>query len=371
MLGPVRVCALLSVAAAACASGGEPPAPPAVHVPSAVDPSAPAPDTQPQVVFYPRVGSLVDDGWGALGPGVVLMNTGLAPASVFTWIHDTVDRRKIAGDVVALCTRGGDVYSEALLDVASFNSAQTVLVPPQSTPGDVALVAKRLETAEIVYLGDGDPAAYAAWSATPLGAAIRGVYYRGGVIAGAGPGAAALGWAVLASSTTTAQALADPYAPGITLARGAPALPLLAGTIVDLNVVSDDRFGVLAAMTARAVADGLADTTPSAAMGIGLEGHAALAIDGRGNLTLFDDGAVPGGAWIVHGGGVDRVTAGQPLLWSKAQITRFDAPGESLATQGACGTAFSYVVGIDGSSTPPFTPADPFDATGTATPCAQ
>jgi cyanophycinase-like exopeptidase len=369
MRRPVRVCALLSVAAAACASGGEPPAEPAIHVPPAVDPSAPAPDTRPQVVFYPRVGSLADDVWGALGPGVVLMNTGLAPASVFGWIHDTVDKRRVAGDVVALCTRGGDVYSETLLTLASFNSAQTVLVPPQSAASDVALVAKRLATAEIVYLGDGDPADYAAWSSTPLGEAIRGVYFRGGVVAGAGPGAVALGWALLASSATSAQALADPYAPGITLTRGPAALPLLAGTYVDLNVEREDRFGVLAAMTARAIADGIADATPSAAMGIGLEGHAALAVDGMGNLTLFDDGAVPGRAWLVHGGAVDRVTAGQPLLWSKAQVTRFDAAGESLSPTAACGTAFSYDVAIDGRATPPFTPADPYDAQGTATPC--
>jgi cyanophycinase-like exopeptidase len=369
MHGTVRVCALLSLAAAACAGGGEPQAPTTTAPPPTPEPSAPAPDTSPQVVFYPRVGSMVDDGWGSLGPGVVLMNTPLAPASAFAWIHDTVDARRVAGDVVALCTRGGDVYSEPLYAAASFNSVQTVLVPPQSIASDVALVAQRLATAEIVYLGDGDPASYAAWGGTPLGDAIRHVYYRGGVIVGAGPGAAALGWAVLTSSTTSAQALGDPYAHGITLARGAPALPLLAGTLVDLDVVSKDRFGVLAAMTARAVADGLADTTAGAAMGIGLEGHSALVVDRGGNLRLFDDGAVAGGAWIVHGGAVDRLTAGQPLKWSAAHVTRFDAAGESLSPGASCGTAFSYDVAIDGAATPPFTPADPYEAQGAASPC--
>jgi cyanophycinase-like exopeptidase len=370
MHGTVRVCALLSLAVAACAGGGESQPPPALVVPLAPEPSAPPPDTSPQVVFYPRVGSVVDDGWGSLGPGVVLMNTPLAPAGAFAWIHDTVGPRRVSGDVVALCTRGDDAYSEALYAAASFNSVQTVLVPPGSRADDVALVAQLIAAAEIVYLGDGDPAAYAAWGATPLGDAIRRVYYRGGVIAGAGPGATALGWAVLTSSATSAQALADPYAHGLTLARGAPAIPLLAGTVVDRDVVSADRFGVLAAMTARAVADGLADTTAGGAMGIGLEGHSALAVDRTGRLTLLDDGAAPGGAWIVHGDAVDRVTAGQPLLWTKAQVTRFDAAGESLSPAAACGTAFSYDVAIDGAATPPYTPTDPYGAQGTASPCS-
>jgi cyanophycinase-like exopeptidase len=301
---------------------------------------------------------------------VVLMNAGLAPSSAFTWIHDTIDPPRIAGDVVVLCAHGGDVYSETVYGMARFNSVQTVLVPPQSGASDVQLVADRLATADVVFLADGDAAAYAAWGSTPIGAAVRDVYGRGGVVAGAGGGAAALGWAVLASKVDSAGALGDPYSPAAKLVRGPFGVPALAGTYVDLDVQSSDRFGVLAAMTARAVADGLADTTATAAMGIGLDGGAALAIDRFGNVKLLDGGGASAAAWIVHGGAVDRIAAGQPLRWSTAQVTRFDAPGETLAAGGACGTAFSYAVAIDGSTTPPFTPADPYGAQGTSTPCA-
>jgi cyanophycinase-like exopeptidase len=321
------------------------------------------------VVFYPRVGNMIDDVWGSLGPGVVLMNAGLTPTSAFSWIHDTVDQPRIAGDVVVLCTHGGDVYSEAVYSMAPFNSVQTVLVPPQSTASDVQLVADRLATAEVVFLADGEASAYAAWGSTPIAAALRKVYGHGGVVAGAGGGAAALGWAVLTSQVDSATALADPYASSIELTRGAFGLPALLGTFIDSNEQSADRFGVLAAMTARAIADGLAGTSPSAAMGIGLDGNAALAIDRFGDVTLLDDGGGSAAAWIVHGSAVDRVTAGQPLLWSKAQVTRFDSLGETLAAGGACGTAFSYDVAVDGSAASAFTPADPYDAQGTATPC--
>jgi cyanophycinase-like exopeptidase len=234
---------------------------------------------------------------------------------------------------------------------------------------DIALVAARLKTAEIVFLADGDPSTYASWAGTPLGDAVHGVYDRGGVVAGAGAGAAALGWAVLTTHTDSATALLDPYAPSITLVRGPFGLPSMAGTYVDLGLESSDRFGVLAAMSARAIADGLADTKASAAMGLGLDGNAAVAFDQRGKVTLLDDDGASGAAWIVHGGAVDRITAGQPLLWKTARITRFDTAGESLAISSDCGTAFSYDVAVDGAAATPFTPADPYSAQGSANPC--
>jgi cyanophycinase-like exopeptidase len=365
----IGCCVLLASATGACANGGDPWSSPDTAAP-VMNRSAPAPDGQLHVVFYPRIGSLADDTWGAVGPGVVLMNEGLAPTSAFSWMHDTVDRQRIAGDVVVLCTKGGDVYSSAIYAAAPFNSVQTVLVPPASPEGDVALVVDRLKTVEIVLLADGDASTYADWTGTPLGAAVREVYDRGGVVAGSGTGAAALGWAMLATHTDSATALADPYAPTITLVRGPFGLPLMAGTYVDLGLESSQRFGVLAAMTARAIADGLAETRPSAAMGVGLDRSAALAIDSWGSITLLAGDTAPGAAWIVHGGAVDQVAAGKALVWKAAQVTRFDAVGESFDVVSSCGTAFSYDVAIDGAAATPYTPADPYEAQGTATPCS-
>jgi cyanophycinase-like exopeptidase len=334
-----------------------------------IDDSAPAPEGTFHVVFYPRIGSLVDDPWGAIGPGVVLMNGGLTPASAFPWIHDTVDPQRIAGDVVVLSTKGGDVYSSAVYAAARFNSVQTVLVPSGAPRSDIDLVSARLESAEVVFLVDGEPSAYAAWAGTSLGDAVHGVYDRGGVVAGSGAGAAALGAMFLTSATDSATALADPYDPSITLVDGPFAIPLLIGTYVDLGTESNDRFGVLAAMTARAVAKGLMGIAGSPPLGVGLDVNAALAFDRQGIVTLLagDDG--PGSAWIVHGGAVGEIARGQPLVWPVAQVTRFDAAAESLTLASDCGTAFSYEVAIDGASAHPFTPADPYEAQGTANPC--
>jgi cyanophycinase-like exopeptidase len=369
-VGPVCVCVAVVLALCACANGGggssTAPLPTAIAV---IDDSAPAPGGPLHVVFYPRIGSQLDDQWGAVGPGVVLMNGGLEPTSAFPWMHDTVDRDRIAGDVVVLCTQGDDVYSSAVYAAAPFNSVQTVLVPREAPGSDIDLVATRLATAEIVFLTDGDLSVYAGWVRTSLADALTGVYDRGGVVAGSGAGAAALGWSVLTTKTDSATALANPYDPSITLKNGPFALPLMTGTYVDLDLESNDRFGVLAAMTARGVAAGLTGIVGTPPLGVGLDVNAALAIDRQGIITLLGSDGASGAAWIVHGGAVGQIAPGEPLLWPAAQVTRFDTASESLTIAANCGTAFSYDVAIDGKAAAPFTPADPYEAQGTANPC--
>ncbi|HEY8041763.1 MAG TPA: hypothetical protein VIF15_18290 [Polyangiaceae bacterium] len=364
-----RCCPLLALAAAACANGDDGSTAQRAGRPSSLDRSAIAPDTRAGVVFFPRIGNPSDDTHGSRGPGVVLMNGGLRPASAITFMHDAVDKG-VAADVVVLCTHGDDVYSTQLYAMAPFNSVQTVLVPPESSADDVALVAHRLESAEIVFLADGDTGAYASWTGGPLAAAVTALFDRGGVVGASGAGAAALGTLMLTADVDSATALTDPYAASIHLVPGPFALPILRGTLVDLRVRAADHLGRLAALTARAIADGSAGTSAAAAMGIGLDDGAAIGINRSGTATLLlNDAGAAGQAWLVHGGAVDRIVARQPLIWRAAKITRFDAPGESLVLSAGCGSAFSYEVAIDGSATPAFTPADPYEAMGTATLC--
>lgn len=369
-VGPICCCLLFAPALGACASGGNSSTSSLPTANAVIDDSAPAPSGTFHVVFYPRIGSLMDDQWGAIGPGVVLMNSGFGPTSAFPWMHDTVDPDRIAGDVVVLSTRGGDIYSSAVYAAAPFNSVQTVLVPTDAPASDIDLVAARLDTAEIVFLADGEVSAYAAWVGTSLSDAVHGVYDRGGVVAGSGAGAVALGSAVLTTHTDSATALDDPYASTITLSHGPFGIPLMMGTYVDLGFESNDRFGVVAAMTARAVAEGLTGIAGILPLGLGLDVNAALAVDRQGIVTLLAGDGAPGSAWIVHGGSIGQIAAGKPLLWQGAQVTRFDAATESLTLASDCGTAFSYDVAIDGASASPFTPADPYEAQGTANPCA-
>jgi cyanophycinase-like exopeptidase len=365
-----RSCVLAALVACGCAGGGSStPNETTTTARVPVDPTAPAPDMAPQVVFFPRFGNPEDDMHGSLGPGVVLMNGGLTPASAVVWMHDTVDRARVAGDVVVLCTHGDDEYAAPLYAEAPFNSVQTVLVPDGATQEDVQLVAQRVESAEVVFLADGDPASYVRWAGGPIVNAIRDVFGHGGVIAGTGAGAAALGAVVLTTDVATAAALANPYDAAIDLLPGPFGASFLAGTIIDFRTKAADRFGRLAALTARMIADGLAGTIAAPmTVGIGLDDGTALAIDRAGRAAVFLDAGATG-AWLLHGGTVDRIAAGQPLLWKTAGVTRFDAVGESYDFGRGCGTAFSYTVAIDGAASAPFTPADPYDAQGMSAPC--
>jgi cyanophycinase-like exopeptidase len=357
----------------ACASGGDDAPTSGVAIsPAPVDRSLPAPNTRAQAVFFPRFGNPLDDTHGSLGPGVVLTNDGLGPPAAAAWIHDTVDPGRVAGDVVVLTTRGVDSYAEALYAAAPFNSVQTVLLPPGSPAGDIALVADRLATAEVVFLTDGDRANYTSWANGPIAAAVQDVYARGGVVVGAGAGAAGIGAAVFVplgpSEVQSSVALADPYSASIGLGSGPFRLPVAATWVVEVNTRTEDRLGVLAAMTARAGVDGIIGG--SYGLGIGLDGMSALAIDRRGLATFLQDGADPSeDCWIVHGAAAQRIARGEPLLWSSAEVTRFDAPGETLQLPGGCGTAFSYTVDIDGSQRESFVPSDPYDAPGVSAPC--
>jgi len=316
---------------AACATGAGAPAAEELAPFLPGDRSAPAPDTRPQVVFFPRFGNPADDARGSLGPGVVLSNDGIGPHSAALWMHDTVDPSRVAGDVAVLSTHGDDAYAQPLYAAARFNSVQTALIPRDAPQSDLETVASWLADAEIVFLADGDRASYAAWAGGPVAAAVRAVYDRGGVIAAAGGGAAALGVALLVPrgvpDVPSNVALDDPYAATIALVPGPFALPSAGSWIVDVSLRSADRFGRLAAMTARAQADGLVVGQAVAALGIGLDDGAALAIDRRGTATLLPSDAATGGdCWLIRGGGAAQVAPGQALVWSGASVTRFDAP---------------------------------------------
>lgn len=371
-----RSCVVLVVAATgACAAGGD-----SQDGDDGTRSEAPADlgaaralDADASVVFFPRLGNLQDDPSGSLGPGALLMGSDMRPASAIAWAHDTVahDRLRVAGDVVVLCDHGDDQFGAALYQAAPFNSVQTIRVPPGAAKEDIDLVARRLETAEIVFLADGSAATYARWRTTALGPAVRGVHGRGGVVAGGGAGARALASAMILAPDEwqSTAALADPYGGGMSVVAGPFAIGALAGTIVELDLRARDRFGRLAAGAARALGDDVGAARPNTITGFGLDAGVALAIDRSLTAVLLADAASIHEAWAIRGGRAQELAPGRALQWAGLVATRFDAIGESLNVARGCGTAFSYRVTINGGESPPFTPSDPYVAQGASSPC--
>lgn len=369
---PRLLVGLVLAGTVACATGGDAPSEGKRAAAAQTNRFTPTPPSGPAAVFFPRVGNPTDDDHGSLGPGLAFMGGALAPLGAFAWAHDVVTRgdMRAAGDVVVLSTVGDDAYSAALFASAAFNSVQTVLVPEGASAEDLATVAHRLETVEIVFLVDQPAASYERWAGTPLANAVREVWTRGGVLVGSGGGARALGAAVLVDGDTVTSevALADPYVAALALHGGVFGIPFLAGSVVELKTRSADRFGRLAALSARMIADGFASSAGQA-MGIGIDDGVAMTFDYVGNAGLLADTSSISREWLLHGGPADRVASGQPLQWQKLLVTRLDAVGESFDVVQRCGTAFTYGVAVDGAMMPPFTPADPYEAQGMSSPC--
>src|SRR5207244_2997527 len=133
--------------------------------------------------------------------------------------------------------------------------------------------------AELIFLAGGDQWTYVEnWKGTPLAAAIQTAVARGAILGGTSAGLAVLGEGVFTAengSVTSAEALADPYDPLVTLDGAFVALPALANVVTDTHFVVRDRLGRLIAFVARAAQDGLL----ASPIGIGVDEETALVID--------------------------------------------------------------------------------------------
>ena len=120
---------------------------------------------------------------------------------------------------------------------------------------------ERIRNAEAVFIAGGDQSNYIRyWKDTPVEDAINFVAAKPAPIGGTSAGMAVLGEYVYSAegkeSLTSPAALADPYAPDLTLARGFLALPRLENVITDQHLQERDRIGRTIALLSRLQADG-------------------------------------------------------------------------------------------------------------------
>jgi MYXO-CTERM domain-containing protein len=247
-----------------------------------------------------------------------------------------------------------------------------VITSPASSP-DVAVAVPYLDRAEAVFFAGGDQADYVGWRGDLL-LAVQRAYDRGAVIGGTSAGADILGQFVndalgerSSGATRSADAIADPFEPSITLSHDLLRFAPLAGAIVDTHFRARDRFGRLGAYMARIAG---APGGPPRVVGIGVDEGSALVVDRDGKARLLTGDPASGGAWIVGGGDPARLASGQPLGYAPLAVTRLDTSGASFDLARGCGDGVTYAVSIDGARGSPYVPAVPYDGTGTVTPCA-
>lgn len=324
--------------------------------------------------FFPRVGNAADSAPALEGPGLVLAGGGTDVDGEFVWARATLSSSSTAplGDVVVLRATGTNAYDAYILALAPFNSVQTILLPAPSTLTDLRAAAATVDRAEVVFFAGGDQSDYVAWAGSPLIAAVRGVYQRGGVVGGTSAGLAIQGqyaFDARVGSVTSAQALANPYEPSITFTRDLFDWPALRGAITDTHFATRDRFGRLVAFMARQHADGVVPGPAPEVLGLGVEQGCAVVVDKVGQGRLLRGPGASCAAYFVRGGPAQQVSPGVPLVAPGLSVTRLDGPAQRYDFTRRCGTGPTAVISVDARQASPYGGVDPYTVAGDAGSC--
>ncbi len=261
--------------------------------------------------------------------GVCLMGGATESDSASAWFV----RRAGGGDVVVLRASGADGYNQYFyngLPGARPNSVLTVVCTNRQASFDPWLI-RQVRGAEAIWLAGGDQAVYLDyWKNTPMHAALRfAMDSAGAVFGGTSAGCAVLGnayYSAVNGSVTSAQALANPFDPLITLAADDfLRQPELRRVITDTHFEARNRQGRLVAFLARLTAAGAPITAAPLPKGLGVEEYAAVCIDTAGVARIFGDGSLapnPDVAWFVApacapGMAPETLASGQPLTWNR------------------------------------------------------
>ena len=134
--------------------------------------------------------------------------------------------------------------------------------------------------------------------------------------------------AMTSESLTSAFALADPYAPDLTLDRGFLSLPKLQGVITDQHLQERDRIGRTVALLARLMKEGWTGNGRA----IAADRRTSLHVDpesGRAEVFATADHATPHVYFMDADRPPEHCEAGEPLVFRDVAVYRL-APGGSF-----------------------------------------
>ena len=192
------------------------------------------------------------------------------------------------GDFVVLRASGEAEYNDYIFALCRCDSVETLVFSNREAAFDPVVIAT-IHNAEALFIGGGDQSKYVRyWKGTPVEDAINRQAAKPAPIGGTSAGMAILGEFVYSAmsdeSLTSAVALADPFAPDVTLERDFLALPQLKGVLTDQHFQERDRIGRTVVLLARLIRDGW-DADPRA---IAADRETALHIDpASGTAEVF------------------------------------------------------------------------------------
>jgi cyanophycinase len=279
------------------------------------------------------------------GPGFKVYEVG-NPADVVRptrglWVlqggGDDVDQNYIrmgeyggGGDFVVLRASGEDDYNEYIYGLCDCDSVTTLVFDGGAAMTD-PWVIETIRNAEAIFIAGGDQSNYIRyWKDTPVEDAINFVAAKPAPIGGTSAGMAVLGEFVYSAegkeSLTSAVALADPYAPDATLARGFLRLRWLENVLTDQHLQERDRIGRTVALLARLRQDGWSGL-PQA---IAADRETALHIDpsnGSGEVFATASHATPYVYFLSAAQKPERCAAVTPLVAGPIRVYRLGPGG--------------------------------------------
>jgi len=254
------------------------------------------------------------------------------------------------GDFVVLRASGDDGYQAYIHRLCHCDSVETLVVDSRAAASDPYVVAT-VRNAEALFIAGGDQSNYVRfWKGTPLEDAINFVAAKPAPIGGTSAGMAILGEfsypAMTPESLSSTTALADPYAPGVSLERDFLAIPRLTGLVTDQHLQERDRIGRTVVLMARLLQDGW---TPEA-RAIAADRETSVHIDpatGMAQVFATADHPTPYAYFMSAARSPERCEPGQPLNFSNVDVYRLGPGGrfDVASWQGEGGLA--YKLGVE------------------------
>lgn len=232
------------------------------------------------------------------------------------------------GDVLVMRASGSVTSYPSYFDTGLSPSPApaTALTVRTDEPGAAAdpVVFCHLERADAVWLAGGNQWNYLGlWPDTVRGA-LAGLTARGVPVGGTSAGSMSLGEGAFDAEyggITSADALADPLAPEVSVSYPRFAVPELEGVLVDSHFADRDREGRLLAFLGRF----LTEQSRTSVVGLGLDERVAFVVEaGRYTVSTDEDGA----AWLYEVRAPVTLTAGEPLDLGDVRVARLPAGRE-------------------------------------------
>ena len=225
-------------------------------------------------------------------------------------------------DVVVLRASGADGYNPYFMDMNGVDSVLSMVIKDRDSASRPDVV-QAVREAELIYFAGGDQCNYIRWiKGTPVAAAVKEVYRRGGAIGGTSAGLAIQGQiaydACPNQSAKSGEVLLDPFHADVSLSRDFFPWAAMRGVITDTHFQQRDRMGRLLVFMSRTLND-RKDRTVS---GIGVSEGTLLLVDKRGRGRVTGKGPVH---VIVSSEKPEILQRATPLTHRGFKVWRFGA----------------------------------------------